>query len=368
MELGNRASRRLKHVAWATILCAAVPSPGAGQGMAPALTRFLQQTIGLTAAEVAAVDSGKAVGKALNPADHREMAVFGIVRIDVPRAYYVSGAANWRYSLRSSTRPRFAIFSDPAVAADVATLSLSHDDIKDLAKCRTGSCKLKLSTQSLAQLPPGFDANAPGADSLLNAKVRQRVLEYVTTYRARGNAGLVVYVDREDAESAAVILDSMLSRSPYLYQYAPSLERYLKNYPQERPAGIREVLFWALDDLPKMKRTFTITHAVVYSPPELPGSTFIVAKQLYADHYLDGGLELTAVLDPVAGKADAPSGRPSTCYVVVLNRLHFDNLPNGGILNLRGKITGKLRDETVSYLGELKSGYEGVWAQQHGTH
>jgi len=353
-------------LAWAVLLGAVSPSAGAGQGMPPPrppppLTQFLQHTIGFTPDQVAAVTRGEPVVKALDPADHREVAVFGIVRVDVPRAFYVRAAADFPTSLRSPSRPRFALFSDPAVAADVATLSLPHDDIQELAHCRAGSCKLKLSAQAVADLGAGFDPDARDADSLVNTNVRQRVLDYATAYRARGNAALVVYVDQQAAESAAAILDSLLSRSPYLYQHAPSLERYLKHYPQDRPDSTREALFWSQDDLPSLKPTLTITHAIVYSPPELPGSTFLVAKQLYADHYLDGGLDVTVVLDAAGNEAAA--GRQSGCYVVLLHRLHFDELPSGGLVNVRGKVIGKLRDETLSFLRDAKSDNERAWTR-----
>jgi hypothetical protein len=116
------------------------------------------------------------------------------------------------------------------------------------------------------------------------------MIDYVTGYRARGNPALVAYANEDSITGAAEVLAAMLLRSPYMHQYAPSLERPPENYPQDRPPDVAEVLFWAEDDLPGLKPTITITHEVVYSPPELPDCTLIVAKQLYADHYLDRGI------------------------------------------------------------------------------
>lgn len=66
----------------------------------------------------------------------------------------------------------------------------------------------------------------------------------------------------------------------------------------------------------------------------MPGCTLIAAKLLYADHYLDGALDLTAVVDQAGDQAAGPAG----LYLVLLRRLHFDDLPSGGLMNVRGRV------------------------------
>src|SRR5260370_15242195 len=122
--------------------------------MPPLLEQFLQQTIGLHQNEMRDAASGKAVVKELDTPDYREIAIFGIVTVGVPRSFYVHRVADFPSSLRASSRPRFATFSDSAVASDVASLSLSHDDAKELTHCRPGSCNLKLSATAIAQIRP----------------------------------------------------------------------------------------------------------------------------------------------------------------------------------------------------------------------
>jgi hypothetical protein len=39
----------------------------------------------------------------------------------------------------------------------------------------------------------------------------------------------------------------------------------------------------------------------------------------------------------------------------MLRRLHFDNLPSGGLLNIRGRVIGKLTDVTKTLLGDAKT-------------
>lgn len=337
------------------IALAALPTRVAAQNLPPALAQFLHETIRLNADELSVVPTGKPVVKLLDTPDPLEIAVFGIVSIAVPRTFYVQRAADFKSSLRSPLRARFGIFSDPAVPADVASVSVPHDDVQDLQHCRPGSCQLKLSVEAMARLRASFDSSPASADSAVASYVRRRMIDYVTGYRARGNAALITYADADSAARAAQVFAGIVARSPYMYQYAPSLERYLANYPSDRPADLSEVVFWSEDDLPGTKPTISITHEVAYSPPELPGCTLIAAKQLYADHYYDGALALTAVVDQGAGQAGI--------YLVFLRRVHFDELPSGGLINVRGKVIGKLRDATKTALGEAKTGSEQAYAK-----
>ncbi len=145
-----------------------------------------------------------------------------------------------------------------------------------------------------------------------------------------------------------------------MYEYAPALEQYLANYPEDRPATARDTFFWAEDDIPGAKPILTITHEVVYQPPELPGTTLIARQLLYSDHFLDGGLDLTTVIDRSAvGGASSDSAGVA---VLVLRRFHFDDLPSGGIVNVRGKVIGKARGRTEAFLRDTKQRSEAAYA------
>ena len=349
--------RLLPTLVGSAFAAATLPSSTSGQAVPPALAQFLTQTIALNRDEMAAVSSGTPVVKVLEPADRLEIAVFGIVRVDVPRTFYVRRASDFPTALRSPTRVRFGVFSDPAVAADVAAWSLPHDDVEDLLHCRAGACKLKLPADAIARVQEAITKGSPSADSLASAFFRERIVEYVTAYRARGDSALVVYGDQQSPAAAAQVLAAMLSRSPYMYEYAPSLARYLAHCPNDRPADGRDVIYWAEDAPSGAKSTFTIAHEVVYGPPELPGVTFIATKQLYADHYLDGALSLTAIVDAPGNQAGQAG-----IYLAVLRRAHLDAMPSSGPINLRGKVVGGVRDRTVTWLRETKTQSEGAYA------
>ncbi len=131
----------------------------------------------------------------------------------------------------------------------------------------------------------------------------------------------------------------LLAESPYVYENVPSLGRYLAAYPREKLAGATEVLFWSEDAMPHLRPILSVTHLVVYTPAELPGVTLVAAKQLYADHYFEAALDLTCVVDRQGGS-----------YLLVLRRYRFDNMPSGGLINIRGRAIGALRDQLLADL------------------
>jgi hypothetical protein len=350
-------------IALGVVALAVGPPRASGQSMPAPLVQFLQHAAALTSDEIGSATNGNTVVKLL-PSDQREVALIGVVRIDVPRSFYVSRAIDFPTSLRELSTVSFGIFSDPTAASDVAAFKLKHDEARDLAKCRLGSCMLKLPGPAMAHLSATIDPDSPSADSVASAYFREHMLSYVTSYRDRGNQALVVYNDRPDSDAAAQVLDEMLSRSPYMYEYAPSLERYLKNYPHDRPADVHEAIFWSNDTYPRLSPMLTIAHQIVYAPPELPHSTLIVSKQLYCDHYLDGGLDLTAVVDQ-AGGGGGPTDAVSTgIYMVYLRRLHFDYMPSGGLIDIRGTVISQVKGRATNFLRDAKTSSEKAYTTQ----
>jgi hypothetical protein len=110
-----------------------------------------------------------------------------------------------------------------------------------------------------------------------------------------------------------------------------------------------------------LKPIVSITHLVVYTPPESPELTVVGAKQIYADHYFEGGLELLMLVDD-------QGANPAKTYLLLLRRCLFDDLPSGGLLNIRGKVIGKLRDQLTAELQRLKTSTEGAFAAAaHGS-
>jgi hypothetical protein len=156
------------------LLSTMVPAPSAAQGMPPSLARFVQESIGLSVDQLGDANSGKPVLKTLETPDRLEIAIFGMVSIDVPRSFYIRRATDFPSALRDPSRLHFAVFSDPAIPSDVSGFSLPHADVQELASCRPGACRIKLSAQAMARAQAVIDLTSPSADSVRRQRVHPR--------------------------------------------------------------------------------------------------------------------------------------------------------------------------------------------------
>jgi len=330
----------------ALLFCIVAVAPLPGQQTPGSLLRFLRNSIGLDTAQLAAVERGAGVVKVLDTKNPRDVAVFGIITADVPRQRYVARLQDFPSSLRAPTRTRFGIFSDPATVGDVLDLEVDPQDVPEVRDCHPNDCKIKLPATAMKRLHEEIDWSAADPQVQVNAYARQRLVEYVTDYRARGDTAMVVYDNRGNVR-ASTAFAALLAESPYVYEYVPVFHEYLATYPRRKPDGLSEVIFWSDDRLPRLKPILSVTHLAVYAPPDLP-ATFVAAKQIYSDHYFEAAFDLTTVIDRTTA-----GGAPGI-YLVLLRRSRFDDLPTG-LFNIRGKVVGKLRDQMRADLDREKA-------------
>ena len=279
----------------------------AAQSRWATLDEFLARGIRLNASELGALGRGETIARMLPTTDAQDIAVFGAVQIDVPRAFFVDRQRELPAALRTPTRTQVHLFSDPAAAADVQSLTATNDDLKELRNCRPSDCNFKLPATDMEQFR-GTIASAPDAKARVEAYARRRVVEYVTDYRARGNAAMVVFDDRGTVRSSDA-LAALLRDSSYVFATMPTLGQYLLDYPHATLPGATQVFFWSRDELPHLRPVLRIAHETIYSPPDRSDLTVIATKQIYADHYFEAGLEVIAAVDrPGAGLAGAGLG------------------------------------------------------------
>jgi hypothetical protein len=274
----------------------------------------------------------------------------------VPRTFFIDAQSEFPKALRTPTRAHVQLFSEPAALSDVRSFSVSDDDVAELRDCKPNSCAFKLPGTDMVRARTA--AQASGARERLTAVARQRMVEYVTDYRTRGNAAMLVYDDRGSVHSSDAFA-AMLDDSSYVFSAVPSLGEFLNRYPQSVPAGATQVIFWSRDELPNLRTVLRITHEVVYSPSEIPNTTVVAAKQIYANHYFEAGLETLVAADR-ASYDSAASGVPGIT-VVAVRRYRFDQLPSGGVLNIRGRAINGLRQSLVGDLNRLKREHEAAW-------
>ena len=218
------------------LACTAAAPPAYGQQTPPLLARFLQESIALTPAQFASLEQGQAVVKVLDTRRKEDVAVFGIVTINQSREAYVARAKDFPTSLRTPSRVAFGAFSRPPTLADVQAVSIDSQDVAELPRCRVGECRLKLPAVVMDEVRRSVNWNAPDARSQVNAYARRRLVEYAADYLVRGDSAMVVYDDRGHRDASLSFTD-LMDESPYVFQYVPTLQRYLGyhwkklNYP-----------------------------------------------------------------------------------------------------------------------------------------
>jgi len=324
------------------------------QGRPARVDGFLTTTVGLDAGQLAALARGEVVAKVLPTGDDRDVAVFAVTHVAAPRGTFLNQHEDLSRGLITPTRRSVHVFSSPPRERDVADIEVTGNDIDELRKCRPNDCNFKLPATTMDSLRTSIDWTAPDAARRVTAFVRTRILQYVTAYRERGDEALIAYDDNGHVR-ASDALTAMLNDSSYAPSGLSTLRAHLVSYPHDALVGAREVIFWSLDDLPHVRPILRITHQTVYSPPELPGTTILAAKQIFADHYFEAGFELLVAADD---SATSPGTTPTGFTCIALRRYRFDHLPSGGLLNLRGRVINGLRDNVRSDLQRLKHDME----------
>jgi hypothetical protein len=341
----------VRRITWFAILCFLTSQRAEAQARWATLDDFLQNGVFLTRPQMAAIAKGETVGKPLATADERDVAVMGVVRIDVPRSFFVE---RQRDVVRAATQRPVHVFSTPASLADVQALALSADDLKELRDCRPNDCNFKLPATDMERMR-ALEPQSADARTRIEAYAKNRVVQHVTDYRDRGNAAMVVYDDRGSIH-ASDAFDAMLKDSSYVFRVSPSLATYLLEYPKATLPGATDVMFWSVDALPKTRPILRITHQTTFSPPELPMLTMFASKQIYANHYFEAGLDVLTAVD----RDDA--GTPAKGITLVsVRRYRFDHISSGGLLNIRARVRSGLQDAVLADLARLKRESEGAW-------
>jgi hypothetical protein len=297
------------------------------------------RSLGFSARQLRTAAEGKAVVKLLKTTDERDVAVAGIVGVRASRDALVAHVLDGPTFIGTGTG-RFGVFRTPATPGDVRGVAFDKSDYRGLRECRRGRCAFKLSAADMQSIVHGVHWSAPNARSQMDERLRGILLRLVTDYRRHGNGAMPTYDDGGGVRSGDVF-DALIAQATELREHAPELERYLRTYPSGRPGAARDFFYWAEERLPRMRPTLTVNHVVVHAPPT--GPAFVVRKQLYANHYFEGGLETFAVVE-----ANAPTVTPGIApmiYIITVRRFRFDHLP-GGFLNVRGRVRSQVAEAT----------------------
>ncbi|WP_321475074.1 hypothetical protein [uncultured Paludibaculum sp.] len=316
----------------------------------PELRGFFRDQIGLSDDQIATITQGKAVAKILPSKVPAELIVFGAVFVDAPPEAYVRLAFDVNHLRQSPSYLNVRQLSSPPSASDLDGFSLEPDDIRSLRNCRPGKCSVQLQADAMRELQTSLDWSGPDVNAQVNDRLRRMMLDVVRRYQANGNRGLGSYHDLEHPFDVDKQLQSLLGRSQVQAAYLPQLNRYLLDYPNATPENARSMLYWERVSF-GLKPTLRLNHAMSYQSVGPRGAAqVVVVKQLFASHYFQLALDLTACV---------PDSSRGGFYLITLKGSTQQGLTGWKGALLRLIVTSRTRSAEEKVLINIKKVLEG---------
>jgi hypothetical protein len=310
---------------------------------------FLMRAFDLPAADIARLDRGEVISRTLDVNNRREIATLGIVFINTPPSRYIERMADITTFKRTEGILQIGLFSSVPQAADVAALSIDQAELKRLRDCRVDDCDVRLPAQAIERLHREVHWDAPDALMQAGGLIRRQLVEYVTRYRQRGNAGME-YADRTPRLNVGAEFASLLEGDRITSGYAPRLRRHLLDYPATSGDAVTDFIYWS-KEMVRGRPVISITHvATAAAVDDSPVAYAVGSKQIYAMHYYDASLGLTLLV---------PDRRPGATgtFVVYLNRSRIDLFDGlfGGVA--RRIVAGRARGLVAEQLLRLQRSF-----------
>ena len=343
------------HFCTALIFCAIGPVAAGAQAIPPALQRLTM----LDAKQINAIERGDAVAITIEAPEKTEITTLGVVRLEAPRPFYVDHVRQLTGFL-AGAKSQSGPFSEPARLEDVASLSLDASDAKALQKCQPLRCDVKLSAREMERFRTALGKThdpLPPADSLM----RDWLVSYVNAYRADSTEETVVYDDTKRPVRSSDVVRALLAEpmppgiesEPFTSMLAPR---------NARPSTVTSRISWEMDRMPGLKPTLEVVERSILNPAVHSDQSWMSRKLLYASHYFESAIEYITVAD--AGPA---AGQIPASYLIVLRRQKFDDLPSGGLFNIRGKAVKKLREAMRTTLASTRTEIASAYAASRAT-
>lgn len=270
--------------------------------------------VGLTQDQINAItQQGKAVAKNLDSRTPAEIYVFGAVFVNALPESYVKFASDYGRLRKVPEYIAIQEFSNPPKISDLNGFTLDSQDIAGLKDCKPGDCQIQLPGNLMEQIKSSVNWSAPDFADQVNQEIQKVVPPRLIQYQQEGNRILgAVYDDKSKQVNVADQFKYLLSYSQVLPKGSPEFYNYLLTYPESKPAGVENLLYW---DKVKfgLKPTLRIVHVVTLQGTKPSEPAYIIAeKQLYSSHYFETALDLTYCI--------SASGNPkqSGFYLIML--------------------------------------------------
>lgn len=326
-----------------TLLVCFVASTGLAQTSITEFQKVLAEKASFQESDFAALQANQSVVRLAPVSDKREIAVAGLVNIR-------SGADEFLRSYRDSMLRKsngaileIGSFGSQPALTDLESLTLESGDIEDLKDCVVGDCDVKLSAAMIDRFRREIDWNAPDYALKVTGLFKQMLSEYVRDYRMRGDAALIQYHDKRDEIDLASEQRALSGAAGYT-----------NSLLADSNAGLRlieDAIVWSKIKF-GLKPVIAVNHITIYKRDREVGPQVLIAsKQIYASHYFNASLALTAFV--------TVPGATQGAFLVSENRSRADGLegPFGKIK--RGVVEKKALEGLKSILEHSQMTLEG---------
>jgi hypothetical protein len=258
------------------------------------LQAFLRTTLHLSDGETSALNQGRAIVKTLPATTGREMTTVGGIRIRGSAPAFVAQFRTLEGFRTSQFVKQISRFSDSPQLRDLDPLIVDPEDLEALRKCRVGDCDVQLSADDIRRFNREIDWRSPSAAAEASALYKTILFEHLSEYRAGGRARLITYNDRETPVVLPVETSALLDLKPSLIDRVPAFADYLRHYPSRNLPQVEDFFYWSKEVF-GFKPVIGLNHVSLFTN-DRGGDVTIATTQLYASHYMDGSMAVSALL------------------------------------------------------------------------
>ena len=296
---------------------------------------FFESTVRVSAADRSRLDKGEVIARVL-PADDGHLAFFSAARLNAPPDALVE----WTRAIEELKRSPMVLavgrFSADIGDSDLDALTLEASEVDALKRCRIGSCEVKLAAPEIAALQDALGNTGKDWREAAQREFRRILIARVRVHRDNGLSALPPYDDHGGRMSVGEAFSGVIARSPYLTRVFPEMVNALRT-PRDAPAPADDAFYyWSRERYGAGKPVVTITFVRLLRSNGIAPQALAVSTPLYASHYIDGGVGVTAVVC---------DGTGLSCYLAYLNRTRVDLL--GGLFGAfkRAIIEGRIKSD-----------------------
>lgn len=316
--------------------------------LAEEMRRYLETQAMFEAGDFSKMDGGKMAVKSLPVEDKNEVAACGVIRVNAAPDAVFRAFQEYLSRQDGSSAAESGSFGAAPHAADLQKLTLGKKDIEDLKNCRVGDCNLRLSAAMIERFQTEIDWCAADYPQRATELFRRIIAEYARDYLARGDAALLEYADKPKIVSLRKEYAALLAELSWLNDAAPEFFKYLRDFPNSEPPNVSKSIGWSKVKF-GLKPVFIITQTITYKFAENDGATQIlsVTKQIYANHYFDSSIGLTALIQ---------SPKTADSYLLYVNHSRSSSLNKftRGIVKREGVEQLETLLQTTKSIAEFK--------------